>query len=136
MYLTSNQPGQTHQYHPDFTKRLQTKDGVKNGRLEGSKCSDNEIFQVCHWYFLYKSLSVLCCAVNLIQAQLKILTTIVVYSTRLFSEGGNFTPQEIEVFQSHLEKMDKRIDSAEGAMMQDMEEKESKCLEQVKISSS
>lgn len=78
----------------------------------------------------------LCCAVNLIQAQLKILTTIVVYSTRLFSEGGNFTPQEIEVFQSHLEKMDKRIDSAEGAMMQDMEEKESKCLEQVKISSS
>ncbi|XP_048045163.1 coiled-coil domain-containing protein 180 isoform X2 [Megalobrama amblycephala] len=53
-------------------------------------------------------------------------------SFKLFSEGGNFTPQEIEVFQSHLEKMDKRIDSAEGAMMQDMEEKESKCLEQVK----
>ncbi|XP_077087784.1 coiled-coil domain-containing protein 180 [Siphateles boraxobius] len=53
-------------------------------------------------------------------------------SFKLFSEGGNFTPQEIEVFQSHLERMDKRIDSAEGAMMQDMEEKESKCLEQVK----
>lgn len=63
----------------------------------------------------------------------KILTTTVVYSTRLFSEGGNFTPQEIEVFQSHLERMDKRIDSAEGAMMQDMEEQESKCLEQVDI---
>ncbi|XP_067294288.1 coiled-coil domain-containing protein 180 isoform X2 [Pseudorasbora parva] len=53
-------------------------------------------------------------------------------SFKLFSEGGNFTPQEIEIFQSHLEKMDKRIDSAEGAMMQVMEEKESKCLEQVK----
>ncbi|KAG1957044.1 hypothetical protein F2P79_007257 [Pimephales promelas] len=53
-------------------------------------------------------------------------------SFKLFSDGGDFTPQEIEVFQSHLERMDKRIDSAEGAMMQDMEEKESKCLEQVK----
>ncbi|XP_051522130.1 coiled-coil domain-containing protein 180 [Myxocyprinus asiaticus] len=53
-------------------------------------------------------------------------------SFKLFSEGGNFTPQEIEVFQSHLEKMDKRIDSAEGALIQDMEGRESKCLEQTK----
>lgn len=53
--------------------------------------------------------------------------------TRLFSEGGNFTPQEIEVFHSHLEKMDKRIDSAEWAVIQDMEERETKCLEQVEI---
>ncbi|XP_051955131.1 coiled-coil domain-containing protein 180 [Xyrauchen texanus] len=53
-------------------------------------------------------------------------------SFKLFSEGGNFTPQEIEVFQSHLEKIDKRIDSAEGALIQDMEGRESKCLEQAK----
>lgn len=49
----------------------------------------------------------------------------------MFSEGGNFTPQEIEVFHSHLEKMDKRIDSAEWAIIQDMEERETKCLERV-----
>ncbi|XP_026067899.1 coiled-coil domain-containing protein 180 [Carassius auratus] len=53
-------------------------------------------------------------------------------SFKLFSEGGNFTPQEIEVFHSHLEKMDKRIDSAEWAVIQDMEERETKCLEQAK----
>ncbi|KAK2911716.1 hypothetical protein Q8A67_003849 [Cirrhinus molitorella] len=53
-------------------------------------------------------------------------------SFKLFSEGGDFTPQEIEVFQSHLEKMDKRIDSAEWAIIQDMEERETKCLEQAK----
>ncbi|XP_073688966.1 coiled-coil domain-containing protein 180-like, partial [Garra rufa] len=53
-------------------------------------------------------------------------------SFKLFSEGGNFTPHEIEVFQSHLEKMDKRIDSAEWAIIQDMEERETKCLEQAK----
>ncbi|RXN21198.1 coiled-coil domain-containing protein 180 [Labeo rohita] len=53
-------------------------------------------------------------------------------SFKLFSEGGSFTPQEIEVFQSHLEKMDKRIDSAEWAVIQDMEERETKCLEQAK----
>ncbi|XP_016356513.1 coiled-coil domain-containing protein 180 [Sinocyclocheilus anshuiensis] len=53
-------------------------------------------------------------------------------SFKLFSEGGNFTPQEIEVFHSHLEKMDKRIDSAEWAIIQDMEERETKCLEQAK----
>ncbi|XP_003198708.3 coiled-coil domain-containing protein 180 isoform X1 [Danio rerio] len=53
-------------------------------------------------------------------------------SFKLFSEGGNFTPQEIEVFQSQLEKMDKRIDTAEGAVIQDMEDRESKCLDQAK----
>lgn len=67
---------------------------------------------------------------------MKILITIFIYSSRLFSEGGNFTPQEIEVFQSQLEKMDKRIDTAEGAVIQDMEERESKCLDQVEIFSS
>jgi len=80
---------------------------------------------------LYQCCVVLCREFN--TSSVKILTKIVVYSTRLFSDGGDFTPQEIEVFQSHLERMDKRIDSAEGAMMQDMEEKESKCLEQVDI---
>lgn len=100
--------------------------------MEGLREANVQImrsFKYVIWNSLYKSLSMLCCAGNSIPV--KILTTIVVYSTRLFSEGGNFTPQEIEVFQSHLERMDKRIDSAEGAMMQDMEEKESKCLEQV-----
>ncbi|XP_056314464.1 coiled-coil domain-containing protein 180 [Danio aesculapii] len=53
-------------------------------------------------------------------------------SFKLFSDGGNFTPQEIEVFHSQLEKMDKRIDTTEGVVIQDMEERESKCLDQAK----
>ncbi|KAK1792189.1 hypothetical protein P4O66_012146 [Electrophorus voltai] len=51
-------------------------------------------------------------------------------SFKLFSEGGNFTPKEIGVYQKRLEKMSKRIDSTDEALMLDMEGTESKCLEQ------
>ncbi|TRY95906.1 hypothetical protein DNTS_021426 [Danionella cerebrum] len=54
-------------------------------------------------------------------------------SFKLFAEGGNFSPQELEIFQAQLEKIDKRIDTAEGTIIQDMEERESKCQEQVEI---
>ncbi|XP_062873992.1 coiled-coil domain-containing protein 180 isoform X2 [Trichomycterus rosablanca] len=53
-------------------------------------------------------------------------------SFKLFSEGGNFTPKEIENYQKRLEKMAKRIDLADEALMQDMEVTESKSLEQAK----
>ncbi|XP_066569066.1 coiled-coil domain-containing protein 180 [Amia ocellicauda] len=51
-------------------------------------------------------------------------------SFRLFSEGGNFTPEEIEVFQRRLEKTSSHIDSTDELIMLDMEGMESKCLEQ------
>ncbi|XP_066513480.1 coiled-coil domain-containing protein 180-like isoform X3 [Hoplias malabaricus] len=53
-------------------------------------------------------------------------------SFKLFSEGGCFTPKEIEVYQKQLEKIGKRIDTADEALTLDMEGTESKCLEQAK----
>uniref|UniRef100_A0A3P9A2R7 Coiled-coil domain-containing protein 180 n=2 Tax=Esox lucius TaxID=8010 RepID=A0A3P9A2R7_ESOLU len=53
-------------------------------------------------------------------------------SFKLFSEGGNFTPKEIEMLHKRIEKMSKRIDSTDEAIMLDMEGTESKCLEQAK----
>ncbi|KAG7465705.1 hypothetical protein MATL_G00156420 [Megalops atlanticus] len=53
-------------------------------------------------------------------------------SLQLFSEGGNFTPEEVEACQKRLEKMAKRIDSTDEAIMLDMEGTESRCLEQAK----
>ncbi len=49
---------------------------------------------------------------------------------RLFSEGGNFCPEEIEEFRKKLEKMSQKIDSSEGFIMADLEGMESKRLEQ------
>ncbi|KAB5528452.1 hypothetical protein PHYPO_G00140370 [Pangasianodon hypophthalmus] len=51
---------------------------------------------------------------------------------KLFAEGGNFTLKEIEQYRKHLEKVAKRIDSADEALMLDMESTESKCLDQAK----
>ncbi|XP_043354753.1 coiled-coil domain-containing protein 180 isoform X2 [Dermochelys coriacea] len=49
---------------------------------------------------------------------------------RLFSEGGNFSPEEVEYFCKRLEKETGRIDFTEGLIMTDMEKMESNYLEQ------
>ncbi|XP_074871431.1 coiled-coil domain-containing protein 180 [Carettochelys insculpta] len=49
---------------------------------------------------------------------------------RLFSEGGNFSPEEVEFFCKRLEKETGRIDFVEGLIMIDMEKMESNYLEQ------
>uniref|UniRef100_K7G6P9 Coiled-coil domain containing 180 n=2 Tax=Pelodiscus sinensis TaxID=13735 RepID=K7G6P9_PELSI len=49
---------------------------------------------------------------------------------RLFSEGGNFSPDEAEFFCKSLEKESGRIDFIEGLIMIDMEKMESNYLEQ------
>ncbi|XP_030391262.1 coiled-coil domain-containing protein 180 isoform X1 [Gopherus evgoodei] len=49
---------------------------------------------------------------------------------RLFSEGGNFSPEEVEFFCKRLEKETGRIDFIEGLIMIDMEKMESNYLEQ------
>ncbi|XP_014340840.2 coiled-coil domain-containing protein 180 [Latimeria chalumnae] len=51
-------------------------------------------------------------------------------SFRLFSEGGNFSPEEVEMFRRRLEKLAGRIDVIEGFFMADVEGMESKCLEE------
>ena len=49
---------------------------------------------------------------------------------RLFSDGGNFCPGEIEEYRKRLEKMATKIDSSEGFIMADLEGMESKRLDQ------
>ncbi|KAI5088230.1 coiled-coil domain-containing protein 180 isoform X1 [Silurus meridionalis] len=51
---------------------------------------------------------------------------------KLFADGGNFTPKEIEQYRNPLEKMDKRIDLAEQALIRDIEGTEFKILGQAK----
>lgn len=52
------------------------------------------------------------------------------FISRLFSDGGNFCPEEIEEYRKRLEKMSNKIDSSEGFIMADLEGMESKRLEQ------
>ena len=53
----------------------------------------------------------------------------IVSSYRVFSDGGNFCPEEIEVYKKQLGSMSSRIDKAEGLIMSDMEGIESKRLD-------
>ncbi|XP_023668264.2 coiled-coil domain-containing protein 180 isoform X1 [Paramormyrops kingsleyae] len=55
-------------------------------------------------------------------------------SFRLFSEGGNFTPKEMELYHKQLEKLATRIDSTEEAIAVNSEKNESQCLQQAKDS--
>ncbi|KAK2168021.1 hypothetical protein LSH36_21g05004 [Paralvinella palmiformis] len=50
-------------------------------------------------------------------------------SFRVFSDGGNFCPEEIDEYRKKLEKMSQKIDSSEGFIMADLEGMESKRLE-------
>ncbi|PIO29116.1 hypothetical protein AB205_0053100, partial [Aquarana catesbeiana] len=54
-------------------------------------------------------------------------------SFRLFSEGGNFSPDEIETLRKRLHKASATIASFEGSIMVDLEGLESLCLEQVDL---
>ena len=51
-------------------------------------------------------------------------------SFKIFSDGGNFCPDEIDDFRKKLDRMSQRIDSTEGAVMSDLEGIESKRLDQ------
>ena len=51
-------------------------------------------------------------------------------SNRLFSDGGNFSPEEVDTFKKKLEKLANKIDSAEGFVMADLEGMEARRLEQ------
>ncbi|XP_044295726.1 coiled-coil domain-containing protein 180 isoform X2 [Varanus komodoensis] len=51
-------------------------------------------------------------------------------SCKLFANGGNFSPEELDVFLKRLQKESGRIDFVEGLIMIDMEKMESSYLEQ------
>uniref|UniRef100_F6XA93 DUF4456 domain-containing protein n=1 Tax=Ciona intestinalis TaxID=7719 RepID=F6XA93_CIOIN len=53
-----------------------------------------------------------------------------VKSFKLFSEGGNFSPEETIPLRKRLEKMSQRVDASEGAVMRDLEGMESKRIDQ------
>ncbi|KAL8612782.1 hypothetical protein ACOMHN_033452 [Nucella lapillus] len=50
-------------------------------------------------------------------------------SFKLFLDGGNFCPEEIEEYRKRLEKMANKIDTAEGSIMSELEGMESKRLD-------
>ena len=50
---------------------------------------------------------------------------------RLFGEGGNFSPKEVDQLLRLLEKTSRRIDALEDGIQADMEKLEMACLEQV-----
>ena len=50
--------------------------------------------------------------------------------TRVFSDGGNFCPEEIDGYRKKLEQMSQKIDKSEGSVMSDLEGIESKRLDQ------
>ncbi|KAM6296933.1 coiled-coil domain-containing protein 180 [Aegotheles albertisi] len=49
---------------------------------------------------------------------------------RLFSEGGNFSPEEVKYFSKRFQEESKRIGSFECTIKSDMDKMESSCLEQ------
>ncbi|XP_024909192.1 coiled-coil domain-containing protein 180-like, partial [Cynoglossus semilaevis] len=53
-------------------------------------------------------------------------------SFRLFSEGGDFAPQELKTFQRRLKEQSKQINTTEQAIRSELEVFESKSLQQVK----
>uniref|UniRef100_UPI0037E93FDA coiled-coil domain-containing protein 180 n=1 Tax=Semicossyphus pulcher TaxID=241346 RepID=UPI0037E93FDA len=59
-------------------------------------------------------------------------TTQLLNSFRLFSEGGNFAPQEVKLFQRRLKEETKQISVAEASIYSELETFESKSLKQVK----
>ena len=48
---------------------------------------------------------------------------------RVFSDGGNFCPEEIETYKSRLETIAIKVDKCEGTVMSDLEGIEAKRLE-------
>lgn len=61
--------------------------------------------------------------------QIKNFTCSLKYFGRIFSDGGNFCPEEIEDYRKKLEKMSALIDTTEGSIMSELEGMESKRLQ-------
>ncbi|XP_054466409.1 coiled-coil domain-containing protein 180 [Anoplopoma fimbria] len=64
--------------------------------------------------------------------QLRIRTTRILRAFRLFSEGGDFSPQEVRLFQRRLKEETKQITVTEESIYSELEGFESKSLKQLK----
>ncbi|XP_054628569.1 coiled-coil domain-containing protein 180-like [Dunckerocampus dactyliophorus] len=67
--------------------------------------------------------------------ELRCKTASLLHSFRLFSEGGDFTRHEVKIFQRRLREESKRISTAEENIYTDLQNLESKGLQQVKAGS-
>ena len=59
-----------------------------------------------------------------------LIVRLLVLAARVFSDGGNFCPEEIDGYRKKLEQMSQKIDKSEGSVMSDLEGIESKRLDQ------
>ncbi|XP_071390835.1 coiled-coil domain-containing protein 180 [Centroberyx affinis] len=75
-------------------------------------------------------------SVHLRLEQLRQSTAVLLRSFRLFSEGGDFSPQEVEVYQKCLEEEVRQIDVTEESVQTELEASESSSFQQVKEVSS
>ena len=68
---------------------------------------------------------------GLLQASCKIAFSKLFFNlfSRLFCEGGNFSPDETVPLRKKLEKTSQRVDNAEGIVMKDLEGMESRRIE-------
>ncbi|KAF7643324.1 hypothetical protein LDENG_00241450, partial [Lucifuga dentata] len=71
-------------------------------------------------------------SVHLRLDQLRHKTTRLLHSFKLFSEGGDFAPEEVQLFQRRLKEETRRISVMEESVHADLEAFESKSLQQVK----
>jgi len=62
--------------------------------------------------------------------QNKLSFSIVFFLYRIFSEGGNFSREEIEIYRKKLEKTAGQIDKGETVILKEMEKLEKKQLEE------
>lgn len=69
-------------------------------------------------------------SINIIVSNIATYKFLHINSFRIFSDGGNFCPDEIEDYRKRLEKMSQKIDASEGVIMTDLEGMEAKRLEQ------
>ena len=91
------------------------------------------------WWVVYSPQSVIALVVIVLKTsyeiQLFVMKTylnlhICCHGCRVFSDGGNFCPEEIDEYRKRLDKQANSVDKAEGAVMSDLEDMESKRLEQ------
>ncbi|XP_078141532.1 coiled-coil domain-containing protein 180 [Centroberyx gerrardi] len=71
-------------------------------------------------------------SVHLRLEQLRQSTAVLLRSFRLFSEGGDFSPQEVDVFQKCLQEESRQIDVTEESIQSELEVSECSSLQQVK----
>lgn len=69
--------------------------------------------------------------ITLIVEKKKITLGNVLLNYRVFSDGGNFCPEEIKEYCKKLDQSSQKIDKCEGAVMLELEGLESKRREQV-----